>query len=65
MIHYGKNRDCDRGSRGIGRQICSKLAEYGVNIVINYAGNDKEAELTRDLCTDEESACRAGQGRCQ
>lgn len=46
----GKTAIVTGGSRGIGRLICSKLAALGVNIVINYAGNDKEAELTRDLC---------------
>jgi 3-oxoacyl-[acyl-carrier protein] reductase len=46
----GKTAIVTGGSRGIGRQICSKLAALGVNVVINYAGNDKEAELTRDLC---------------
>ena len=46
----GKTAIVTGGSRGIGRQICAKLASLGINLVINYAGNDKEAELTRDIC---------------
>lgn len=46
----GKTAIVTGGSRGIGRKICTSLAALGVNLVINYAGNDKEAELTRDLC---------------
>lgn len=34
------------GSRGIGRACALKLAEAGVNVVINYAGNDEAAEKT-------------------
>lgn len=47
----GKTAIVTGGGRGIGRAICVKLAELGANIVINYAGNDKEAELTKNLCT--------------
>lgn len=32
------------GTRGIGRAIALKLADKGVNIVINYRNSDKEAE---------------------
>ncbi|MCX0397513.1 3-oxoacyl-[acyl-carrier-protein] reductase [Clostridium perfringens] len=32
------------GTRGIGRAIALKLADYGANIVINYRNSDKEAE---------------------
>lgn len=46
----GKTAIVTGGGRGIGRHICVKLAELGANIVINYAGNDREAEYTRDLC---------------
>lgn len=38
------------GGRGIGRAICQKLSSLGANIVINYAGNDAQAEKTRALC---------------
>lgn len=38
------------GSRGIGRQICLKLAEMGYHILVNYKGNEVEANLTKDLC---------------
>lgn len=38
------------GSRGIGRAICIKLASLGMDIVINYAGNDKAADETKELC---------------
>lgn len=34
------------GSRGIGRACALKLAEAGVNVIINYAGNDEAAEKT-------------------
>lgn len=34
------------GSRGIGRACALKLAKAGVNVVINYAGNDEAAEKT-------------------
>jgi len=40
------------GGRGIGRAICQKLSSLGARIVINYAGNDAEAEKTRDLCPE-------------
>lgn len=38
------------GSRGIGRAICLKLASQGVNIAINYAGNQQAAEDTAKEC---------------
>ena len=38
------------GSRGIGRGICVKLAEEGMDIVINYGSNHAAAEETRLLC---------------
>ncbi len=37
------------GSRGIGRAICTKLAQMGYNILINYAGNTAAAEETLRL----------------
>ncbi len=40
------------GGRGIGRAICQKLSSLGAKVVINYAGNDAEAEKTRALCPD-------------
>lgn len=38
------------GSRGIGRAICTKLAELGADVVINYAGNAAAAEQTKSMC---------------
>lgn len=38
------------GSRGIGRAICVKLASQGINVVINYAGNEEAAKQTQKLC---------------
>lgn len=37
------------GSRGIGRAICLKLAEMGYYVIINYKGNQQEAEKTLEL----------------
>ncbi len=37
------------GSRGIGRACCVKLARMGYHILINYAGNTKEAQKTLEL----------------
>ncbi len=36
------------GSRGIGRACCIKLAEMGLNILINYTSNDEEAKKTQE-----------------
>lgn len=38
------------GSRGIGRAVCLKLAEQGVDVAVNYAGNREAAEETCRLC---------------
>lgn len=40
------------GSRGIGREVCIRLASLGYNILINYKSNDAEAENTRALCLE-------------
>lgn len=37
-------------SRGIGRGCAIKLAQEGCNVVINYAGNKKEALITKEEC---------------
>lgn len=34
------------GSRGIGRAICIKLADLGYYVLVNYKGNEVEAEKT-------------------
>ena len=34
------------GSRGIGRAICYKLAAMGYYILVNYKGNEPEANKT-------------------
>ncbi len=34
------------GSRGIGRAVCIKMAELGYHVVINYKGNESEANKT-------------------
>ena len=34
------------GSRGIGRAVCVKLAAMGYHILVNYKGNEVEAEKT-------------------
>lgn len=38
------------GSRGIGRSICIQLADMGYNVLINYKGNEAEANNTKSLC---------------
>ena len=37
-------------SRGLGRGIARELASAGFSVAVNYAGNEKAAEETRDLC---------------
>ncbi len=37
------------GSRGIGRAICVKLADMGYYVLVNYKGNQAEAEKTLEL----------------
>lgn len=34
------------GSRGIGRAICLKLASIGYHVIVNYKGNEEEANKT-------------------
>jgi len=34
------------GSRGIGKEICFKIAELGYHVLINYRSNDTEANAT-------------------
>jgi 3-oxoacyl-[acyl-carrier protein] reductase len=46
----GKTAIVTGAGRGIGRAICLRLSELGANVVINYAGNDAEAEKTLSLC---------------
>ncbi len=43
------------GSRGIGRAISVKLAEMGYYVIINYKGNQEEAEKTLVLVKGQES----------
>lgn len=38
------------GSRGIGREICIKLASLGYHILINYKGNEEQAKITQQAC---------------
>lgn len=45
------------GSRGIGRAICTRLAEQGCNILLNYRQNDAEAEKTRHLVESFDVRC--------
>lgn len=40
------------GSRGIGRVICVELALAGVNVIVNYSGNEDAANETVSLCID-------------
>jgi 3-oxoacyl-[acyl-carrier protein] reductase len=34
------------GSRGIGRNVCFKLAQMGLTVIINYVSNEAEAQKT-------------------
>ncbi|MDR3149576.1 MAG: 3-oxoacyl-[acyl-carrier-protein] reductase [Oscillospiraceae bacterium] len=45
----GKTAIVTGAGRGIGRAVCLHLSALGANVVINYAGNDAEAEKTRAL----------------
>ncbi|MFC4735568.1 3-oxoacyl-[acyl-carrier-protein] reductase [Bacillus daqingensis] len=38
------------GSRGIGRAVCLELAEAGMNVAVNYSGNQEKAEQTAEEC---------------
>ena len=40
------------GSRGIGRQVAERLAADGMAVVVNYAGNEKEAEAAVEAITE-------------
>ena len=42
------------GSRGIGRAVCLKLAGMGYYILVNYKGNELEAEKTLQLIHEKE-----------
>lgn len=42
-------------SRGIGREVCVKLAQMGYYILVNYLSNIKEAEITLDKIKEEGS----------
>lgn len=41
------------GSRGIGRAVCVRLAQAGMNVVFNYCQGKKAAEETVELCLKE------------
>jgi 3-oxoacyl-[acyl-carrier protein] reductase len=40
------------GSRGIGREICLRLANMGYHVIINYQSNDEEANKTLKTITE-------------
>src|SRR5699024_2696585 len=44
MTLQGKNAIVTGSSRGIGREIAIQLAKRGVNITVNYSGNETKAE---------------------
>lgn len=58
----GKTAVVTGGSRGIGRAVCLKLAEYGCDIAFLYGGNEEKAsETLSELRT---RGVRAGAYRC-
>ena len=58
----GKTAIITGASRSIGRAIAVRLAGHGLNVVINYAGNAEQAEITRALCLDSGGRAFAVQG---
>lgn len=38
------------GSRGIGRAICEKLADMGMNVAFSYSSDEAGANMTKELC---------------
>jgi 3-oxoacyl-[acyl-carrier protein] reductase len=46
------------GSRGIGRAVSIKLAQSGYNILLNYKGNDVEANKTKALIEEIGVTCQ-------
>ena len=46
MSELSKSAIVTGGSRGIGRAVSMRLAEDGFSVVVNYLGNEKEAERT-------------------
>lgn len=42
------------GSRGIGREVCVKLASMGYHVIVNYVSNDAEANKTLDLIKEQD-----------
>lgn len=45
------------GSRGIGRAIALRLAENGVNVVVNYVRHKRDAEETAQLVEEKGARC--------
>ena len=37
------------GSRGIGRAVCQKMSAMGYYVLVNYKGNEQEANKTLSL----------------
>lgn len=54
---YGKVALITGGSRGIGRAIALRLAENGVDVVVNYVRHKKDAEETAALVEKAGASC--------
>ena len=50
MSLQGKCALVTGGSRGIGRAVCLALAERGMRVAVNYAGNAQAAEQVAQEC---------------
>lgn len=46
----GRNALVTGGSRGLGALICEKLAQEGVNVMVNYVSSEDRAKQVVEKC---------------